>query len=120
MNAHWTRVHSCLFAAVSFCAALNAASIRYEDGAFTVADWSPSGDFPSIFTVHVGSSDTPMLGDYSVQNGQLSFRPRFPLTAGGKYRAVFRAPGAAPIETIFDGPKREAGPATIVEKIYPT
>ena len=61
-----------------------------------------------------------MLGSYAVEGGMLVFRPRYPLAAGVKYRAVFRQPGRAPIEHLFDGPARVASPATRVERVYPS
>src|SRR5262249_34577427 len=43
-----------------------------------------------------------------------------PIAPGVKYRAVFRAPGAAPVEKTFDGPPRETTPQARVVQIYPS
>src|ERR1700722_4873505 len=82
--------------AVLLCSAANI-SIQLEDGAFRVAGWTatrePSEGWASVFSVHTGSVDTPaMLGTYTVSDGVLEFHPRFPITAGVHYRAVFKTP----------------------------
>ena len=61
-----------------------------------------------------------MLGTYDVERGTLVFRPRYPLSSGVKYRAVFRAPGQRVVEETFDGPTRAAAAPTRVEHIYPS
>ncbi len=62
-----------------------------------------------------------MLGSYSVEAGQLTFRPRFPLSGGMHVRAVFQAPGEAAVEAAFDIPKGEAPvPSTRVAHVYPS
>ena len=62
-----------------------------------------------------------MLGSFAVERSTLLFRPRYPLAAGVKYRAVFRQPGQrTPIERSFDGPTRVSAPATRVERVYPS
>lgn len=99
-------------------------SIQVADGVFKVTGWradpSPK-DWSAIFSVYAGSGDLPaMLGDYKVEAGVLEFRPRFPLAPDVRYRAVFRIPGAKPIEASFDGPTRVPSPATRVEHIYPS
>ena len=62
-----------------------------------------------------------MLGSYGVDNGTLVFRPRYPLAAGVKYRAVFRQPGQRnATERIFDGPALAPAAATRVDRVYPS
>ena len=61
-----------------------------------------------------------MLGTYAVENGTLVFRPRFPLAAGIRYRAVFQPAGSTPVETFFDGPKKDTTPSTRIVHIYPS
>ena len=74
-----------------------------------------------MFSVYAGAEDVPaMSGAYSVSGSTLVFRPRYPLSSGVRYRAVFRAPGTAPVTTMFDGPKPEAGPASRLERVYPS
>ncbi|HEV8147306.1 MAG TPA: Ig-like domain-containing protein [Bryobacteraceae bacterium] len=100
--------------------AAHAATIHLENGAFRVDGWKPTGDPASMFSVHVGMSETPMLGDYEVAGDSVIFRPRFPLSSGVSYRAVFHPPGAAKLETVFEGPAPPNGPKTSVTQIYPT
>jgi len=102
-------------------------SIQLDAGAFRVTGWQapvspPAGGWASVFSVHAGAADAPaMLGSYAVEGGTLVFRPRFPLAAGVKYRAVFRQPGQRPpVERSFDGPARLPAPATRVERVYPS
>jgi hypothetical protein len=113
-----------LAAAVFFIATAAAAniSIQFDGGAFRVAGWNatrePADGWSSIFAVYAGSGDVqPMLGSYTVANGELAFHPRFPLAAGVHYRAVFK-PG--PVEAIFDGPRIATNPLTRVDRIYPS
>jgi hypothetical protein len=114
------RVYSRSFAAFFLVVAAHAATIRLENGAFRLDGWKPTSDPSSIFSVHVGMSETPMLGDYEVAGDSVIFRPRFPLSSGVNYRAVFRPPGAAKLETIFEGPAPPPGPKTTVAQVYPT
>jgi hypothetical protein len=104
-----------------------AVSIQLDAGTFRVAGWqapatSPAGGWASVFNVYAGTADAPaMLGSYASEGGTLVFRPRYPLAAGVKYRAVFRQPGQrTPIARIFDGPTRLPAPATRVERVYPS
>jgi hypothetical protein len=104
-----------------------AVSIQLDAGAFRVTGWQapptpPAGGWASVFNVYAGTADVPaMLGSYAVDGGALLFRPRYPLAAGVKYRAVFRQPGQrTPIERSFDGPTQVAAPATRVDRVYPS
>jgi hypothetical protein len=122
-----------------------AQTIQFEGGAFKVAGWRPDraaapssgspgtaassipgSDFSSVFAVYAvpegaAVSDVPpMLGSYSIQGDTLIFQPRFPLSPGLRYRAVFKAAGRAPVEAVFNGPKRETTPSTRVERVYPS
>jgi hypothetical protein len=81
----------------------------------------PAEGWQSVFGVYTGTGDVPaLLGSYSVENGVLIFRPRFPLASGVQLRAVFHAPEAAPVESTFEIPRLETGPATQVEHVYPS
>lgn len=112
--------HSLLAAAaVLLCGAADLA-IEFNGGAFRVVGWKaetePAGGWVSVFPVYAGASaDTPLLGTYAVEAGALVFRPRFPLSAGVHYRAVFRD---RVLE--IDGPPRAVARETRVERIYPS
>src|SRR5438132_348077 len=64
-------------------AAAQAISIQLNGTSFRVAGWSaprtaPPKGWPSVFAVYAGTGDVPpLLGDYGVENGVLTFRPRF-------------------------------------------
>jgi hypothetical protein len=100
--------------------------VHLENGSFKLTGWSvprlsPVKGWASVFVVFAGAGDVPpLLGSYSVEGDSLIFRPRFPLEPGVRYRAVFRAPGAAPFERIFDLPAKDKTPSTHVERVYPS
>jgi hypothetical protein len=75
-----------------------------------------------VFTVRVdGKAEVPaLLGEYVVKGDTLTFKPRFPLQRGVRYRAVVRATGdKPPVEQSFLLPKPKMAP-TVVEHVYPT
>ncbi len=68
-----------------------------------------------------------MLGSYRIDKDAVRFEPRFPLTAGVRYRAVFypsRLPGqtkeSKPVVAGFEIPKPKQQLTTVVEQVYPT
>jgi hypothetical protein len=117
-------VAACLF--IGMTARAQRVSIQLSGDTFTVVAWkappeAPAKGWVSVFAVYAGPGDIPpLLGTYSVENGSLVFRPRFPFTPGMKYRALFRPPGGAPIEKTFAGPVRDTIPSTRVLHIYPS
>ena len=102
-------------------AAAENTSIRMEAGRFLVTGWDPKAGTPSsgwqsVFAVYAGDGDVPpMLGSYSVEDGALVFRPRFPIAPGVRVRAVFRG-----VETKFDSQPTAARASTRVEHVYPS
>jgi hypothetical protein len=96
------------------------------DGTFEVNGFSASElarlNAADVFTVRVDSKADvpPLLGTYSVAGSTLSFKPRFPLQRGVRYRAAVRAAGdKLPVEQMFLLPKPQAA-TTVVEHVYPT
>src|SRR5262249_18012661 len=93
---------------------------------FKINGWKPplsppAGGWNSMFSVYAGAGDVPpLLGTYGVEHDTLVFRPRFPIAPGVRYRVVFRAAGALPIEKTFDGPAKQSTPSVRVSRIYPT
>lgn len=86
----------------------------------TLRNWraEPPADWTKLFAVYVGASKTPILGRYSVDDGQLIFKPRFPFERGLKYRVEFQlAPGGSVVQEI-QLPKAVAT-ATITQ-VYPS
>jgi hypothetical protein len=121
------------FASVALIAAVVPAgwaaevSIRLDGGVFHVVNWTadrePAGGWESILSIYAESRSAdppPLLGAYSVENGALTFKPRFPLAAGMHYRAVFRVGGNAQVVADFDGPKLDRTSSTRVEHVYPS
>ncbi len=92
-----------------------------EGGAFRVDEWTPgaepAGGWSSIFNVYAGSGDAPpLLGTYAVENGGLTFHPKYPIAAGMRVRAVFQSK-----ETVFQIAKAAPPPSTTrVLQVYPT
>jgi hypothetical protein len=111
---------------VALCSAADTATIHMEAGAFTVGGWSPniatpSGGWPLIFAVYAADGDAPpMLGVYTIENGSLVFRPRFPLAAGVRARVVFHPPHGPAIEAVFEARMADLTPATRVRHVYPS
>jgi hypothetical protein len=103
-----------------------AAQIEVTAGAFKVSGWIPPVTLPSkgwasLFVIYAGPGDVPpLLGTYSVEDGTLTFHPQFPLAPGVHYRAIFHAPGGAPIERTFDGPAKDTRRLTRVDRVYPS
>jgi hypothetical protein len=124
----WGRRFRLPIALLFTCAAtLHAAppAIRFEPPLFKVTGWAPTSvvdpaDLPEVFTVYAGEGDLPpVLGSYRIAAGDVIFQPRFPLRAGVKYRAVFRAVQPE-ITATFEIPKPSTAPSTRVEQVYPT
>jgi hypothetical protein len=95
----------------------------------------PQNQWNTLFTVYVAAETKPekhdrpaMLGTYKVEKGVLRFEPRFLLTAGVRYHAVFQpsklprpnAGNKEPLLADFMLPKPPVSPTTVVEKIYPS
>src|SRR3954470_16685763 len=92
-----------------------------DGGAFRVSGWQPGPEPPagwsSVLSVYAGSGEVPPLsGAYSLENGVLTFRPRYPLGAGVRVRAVFQSK-----EFAFEIPKGAPLISTArVANVYPT
>ncbi len=102
-------------------------AIEFNGAVFKVAGWTPpasppANGWPQIFAVYAGAAGVPPLeGAYAIESGALVFHPRFPISPGVRYRAVFQSPaGGAAIEKTFDGPRRDTTPSARVEHVYPS
>jgi len=101
-------------------------SIQLDGGTFRVAGWNapaavPPNGWSSVFAVYAGAGDVPPLtGSYTVKGRTLEFTPRFPFAPGVQYRAVFRPPGGAPVQKVFDGPAKPTTALTRVAAVYPS
>src|SRR5580704_3271164 len=81
--------------------------IKLEGGIFRVDGWNvteePAQGWSSVFPVYAGeSSSQPMLGSYEVTGHVLTFHPRFPLSPGVRFRAVFTV--GERVEATFESP----------------
>jgi hypothetical protein len=115
-----------LFLAFSTSVSAQAVSLQLDGSVFKVVGLPasalrvPAAGWSSVFVVYAGTGDVPPLaGSYSVESGALVFRPRYPLAAGPRYRAVFRGAGG-PIEKTFDGPARSITSSARVQRVYPS
>ncbi len=101
-------------------------NIELKSGDFRVNGWQapqsvPSGGWGTVFLVYAGTGNVPpLLGSYSVESGALVFHPRYPVTAGVHYHAVFKPPSGTMITGEFDGPARASNSVAHVEQVYPT
>ena len=98
-------------------------SIEYGDGAFKVKGWKPAAEpaagWVSVFAVTTAADAPPMFGAYSIENGELTFRPRYALSAGVTYFAHFHS-GETSVQARIDGPPKPSAPAARVAAIYPS
>jgi hypothetical protein len=104
-------------------------SIQLDNGAFKVVGWPGSSDqaahepaagWASVFSVSTGPDVPALFGSYSIENGALTFRPRFPLAPGVTYHATFHPAGIAAVDGTFHGPAPIAAPPTRVVAMYPS
>jgi len=94
-----------------------------ENGIFIASGLEavPDNGWQSVFAVYAGSGDVPaMLGTYSWQAGELTFRPRYPIAQGVLYRAVLYAGSSAAIEKTFSAPPLAPRAATEITHVYPS
>ncbi|HKF64891.1 MAG TPA: Ig-like domain-containing protein, partial [Vicinamibacterales bacterium] len=112
---------------LSITAAGQTIFLQLDGGAFKVVGLpaaalrEPAAGWASVFAIYVGTGAVPALaGSYSIENGALVFRPKYPLAPGPRYRAVFRGAGASPIEQTFEGPAHTVTPAARVDRVYPS
>lgn len=100
-------------------AAAASVSIEYKDGSIllTGATFRPdqTSRESSGFWVRTEGSDIAIFGSYTVDHGQLSFHPRYPLTPGVTYIAVLAGETAGRLSI----PKPSTEPARVVA-IYPS
>jgi hypothetical protein len=99
-----------------------------------LANSKPKQDqWTALFSVYVDNPQKnektpPVIGSYRVEDKSLVFEPRFPLSPGVHYRAVFepaRLPSSNPaqgksIVAKFTIPKLHSTPSTKVEHVYPS
>jgi hypothetical protein len=101
-------------------------TVVFDGQTFKITGWSDAGrysaeQFSAFFSVSVDAPDVqPMGGEYQVEAGQLTFIPRYPLSAGMRYRAEVRLPSKPAFVKIFETPKADQTPTATVEHIYPS
>ena len=95
---------------------------------------NPQSELQKLLSVYASQGDfaanrsvPPMLGDYSVEKRSIRFQPKFPLTRGVVYCAVFRPsklPGASgqtpDVASTFRLPPLSRQPTTVVTQIFPS
>ena len=109
------------------------AAIQFSGGEFRITGWEapaePPAGWSSVLSVYAsttaaGASVTenpPLIGSYTVEGGELVFRPRFPLAPGMHVRAVFAPPGGDRVESTFAVPvAAPKTPTTRVSQVYPS
>src|SRR5216683_1905790 len=89
----------------------------------------------ALFSIYVDSAPKedkvpppPVLGTYRIENKELIFEPRFPLSPGIHYRAVFEPARLSKFDRVetksvvakFTIPKVHSTPSTKVEHVYPS
>jgi hypothetical protein len=115
-------------ALLSAGAALAQTSIRFDGSVFRIVGWKPGNPpadgWGSLFHVAAGTSEDapPLLGTYSVEEGNLTFRPKWPLGPGLHLIAKFTGTGdkLLPVIQEFNTAKSDGVPSTRVERLYPS
>jgi hypothetical protein len=93
--------------------------ITLTDGVFQVRPAAAAATFEVV--VDGPASPPPLLGALSRDGDTLSFKPRFPLEPGLRYRAVYRESArAAPLVESFAIPRAPLRAATTLESISPS
>jgi len=115
--ARWTCARSRCLSVIAATLVLGVAAfaqgVEYKDGVFRLLNYS--GQSPeSALAVYAAGADTPMLGTYSKEGDTLVFRPRFQLSSGISYRAVFAG------GTLVVDAAPATAPAARVEHVYPS
>ena len=111
---------------MSVAAVAQSPAIQFDGASFQISGWraptaAPAKGWASIFVVYAGTGDVPpLLGSYSVEGGTLVFRPRYPVSPGVRYRAVFHPPAGLAIEKTIDTTPKAVTPSAKVEHIYPS
>lgn len=107
----------------SSIAAAAGVSIEYKDGAFRVVGMTFRPDQASAeasgFVVHTDFSATPLFGTYSVENGELTFRPRYPLSPDVTYLANLGG-GDPAYGLVIPAHNRVEAPTAHVVAVYPS
>ncbi len=98
----------------------------------TQVKWEPA-QWSALFAVYLANDAKPaakdlppVLGSYKVDQHVLRFEPRFPLTPGLSYRAVFDLRKLhsdaknQPVVAVFSIPKVHPTTRTTVQQVYPT
>ena len=107
-------------------AAGGGARIVREDGVFRAGPWSgppPTGGWGEAFSLHASQAPNapPVLGTYALEDGAVSFRPRFAPAPSLRLKAVFRPPNGAPVTAWFGGvPAPERAPTTRIVSVTPS
>jgi hypothetical protein len=98
-------------------AAAQSVSIQLDGNIFTVVGARPAG----TLVVYAGTGAVPpLVGAQAIENGVLIFRPKYPIAAGVRYRAIFTPPAGPSVEKIFDTPSRHVAPSARVERVFPS
>ena len=62
----------------------------------------------------------PMAGSWTVRDGAIEFRPRYPFEPGLTYRATLQLAGKSPISSTFKVPKAPLERTTVLAEVFPT
>jgi len=106
-------------------ACTRAPELSYDGSSFRAEGWrgsEPAGGWDEVLAVYASDAPgaPPMLGDYTRRGGALVFTPRFPPAPGLPMRAVYRPPGAPPLEQRFTQDAAVAQAAAVLTGVYPS
>jgi hypothetical protein len=110
-----------LFLAGLLATAPAAVTLRFEGGLFRVegegvAEALRTSPPEALLRVLVEATATPVTGEYAVEGSTLVFRPKYPLSPGVSYRAVWREGALTRVVRL----PTSTGPPPRVEAVYPS
>lgn len=120
------RLFAAILAAACPLAAAGPIDIAWKQGGYCVQNWQtptspPPGGWERLLFVSLGSAEaSPLLGKHRVENGELCFRPRFPVEPGLTVYARFVPPGGEPVKREFNTAPRPIQVRTRVEAVFPS
>ena len=109
------------------CAAVADITVHWEGETVEVRGLAAVLKWEEVLDVRLDSVEVeqalimpPMVGTYGFANEVLTFRPRFPLQKGQRYRASFRVGNESPVVAFHEVKRTQVEPSTLVDRVYPT
>jgi len=103
---------------------LAAITIQWQGDAVEVRGVPPAdldaAQLSERMSVTVDGQQTALAGTLSSADGQVRFRPRFPLQPGLRYRATWTPSNGAAVSEVFSIARKDVAPTVRVSRIFPS